>query len=58
MLYSLLSVIPEPLIQFCPARLNNNGTLDNSFNNGEIQVTPVSGADNEIQSIAIANNKV
>lgn len=43
---------------FALARLNNNGNPDNSFGSGGVQVTPVSGADNEIQSIAIANNKL
>jgi hypothetical protein len=43
---------------FALARFNINGNLDNSFGTGGVQVTHVSGADNEIQSIAIANNKL
>ena len=43
---------------FALARYNIDGNLDSSFGSGGLQTTQVSGADDEIESIAISNNKL
>lgn len=43
---------------FALARYNIDGNLDKSFGAGGIQITPIGGANDEIQNIAIANNKL
>lgn len=43
---------------FALARYNADGNPDNTFAKGGIQITPVSGTNDEIESIAIANNKL
>ncbi len=43
---------------FALFRYNTNGTPDNTFNFDGIQITEITGADNGIASIAIANNKL
>jgi len=43
---------------FALFRYNNDGNIDSSFGTNGIQVTPVSDANDEIQSIAIADSKL
>lgn len=43
---------------FAIARFNANGSPDNSFSNDGIQITEASAAEDKIQGIAIANNKL